>query len=184
MNKSLRIAVITGVLVALLALVVGVTGAFAQGPSTPDPANGSGQMYRGNDAGLGIMAVDEAEMHAAIADALGMSLQDFEAALAEGKTPYLLASEQGIDFTDVLTAMGDAHADALKLAVAEGLITQERADWMLSRQAGSNYGVNGTTPNAGNMGQGAGNMARGAGSMAQDSTSQGGYGGDCPYTSP
>lgn len=184
MNKSLRIAGIAAVLAATLALMVVVTGAFAQGPSTPDPANGSGQMRRGSGAGLGIMAVDEADMHAAIADALGMSLEDFEAALAEGKTPYLLASEQGIDFADILTAMEDAHADALKLAVAEGLITQERADWMLSRQAGGNYGVSGATPNVGNMVQGAGNMARGAGSMAQGSTSQGGYGGDCPYATP
>ena len=179
MNKFLKIAGIVAVLVALLALVVVVTGAFAQGPSVPDPTNGAGQMRQGNGAGagLGVRAVDEADMHAAIAEALGMTVVDFEAALAEGKTPFILASELGIDFTDIRTAMASLHAEALEQAVAEGLITQERASWMLGRQAGQGNRVAGTIPGTGNMAHGAGNMARG-------SANQGGFGGVCPYQTP
>lgn len=179
MNKFLKTAGIVAVLVASLALVVVVTGAFAQGPSVPDPTNGAGQMRRGNGAGagLGVMAVDEADMHAAIAEALGMTVEDFEAALTEGKTPFILASEQGIDFADVRAAMASLHAEALEQAVAEGLITQERANWMLGRQAGQGNRVGGFGPAAGNMAWGAGNMARG-------SANQGGFGGVCPYQTP
>ncbi len=179
MNKFLKITGIVAVLVAALALVVVVTGAFAQGPSVPDPTNGAGQMRRGNGAGvgLGVRAVDEADMHAAIAKALGMTVADFEAALAEGKTPFILASELGIDFADIRAAMASLHAEALEQAVAEGLITQERASWMLGRQAGQGNRVDDMIP-------GTGNMARGAGNMARGSANQGGFGGVCPYQTP
>lgn len=178
MNKFLKTTGIAALLAASLALVV-VTSAFAQGPSVPDPANGAGQMRRGNGAGigLGVRAVDEADMHAAIAGALGMTVEDFEAALAEGKTPSILALELGVDFADVRAAMASLHAEALEQAVAEGLITQERANWMLSRQAGYGNGGYGSGPGAGYMGRGGGNMARG-------SANQGGFGGLCPYQMP
>ncbi len=179
MNMFLKKAGIVAVLVASLALVVLVTGVFAQGPSKPDPIDRGGQMRQGNGAGtgMGVMAVDEADMHAAIAEALGLTLEDFEAALAEVKTPYTLASELGIDFADIQAAMASMHAEALEQATAEGLITQERASWMLGRQAGHSNGVDDSVPGAGNMGRAAGNMARG-------SANQGGYGGDCLYETP
>lgn len=179
MNKFLKTAGMVALLVASLALIVVVTGAFAQGPSVPDPTNGAGQMRQGNGAGagLGVRAVDEADMHAAIAKALGMNVEDFEAALAEGKTPFILASELGVDFADVRAAMDSLHAKALEQAVAEGLITQERANWMHGRQAERGNGGSGLGLAAGHMGRGAGNMARG-------SANQGGYGGDCPYQTP
>ena len=184
MNKFMKITGIATVLV--VALVVVATAAFAQGPSTPDPTNGAGQMYQRNGAGtgLGVMAVDEADMHAAIAEALDMTLEDFEAAIAEGKTPFTLASELGIDFADIQAAMASMHAEALEQATAEGLITQERASWMLSRQAGHSNGADDVVPGAGNMARGAGNMAQGTGNMAQGSANQGGYGGDCLYETP
>ena len=167
MNKFMKKAGIASVLVVALALVVIVTGAFAQGPATPDLANGSGQMRQGNRAGvagtgLGARAVDEADMHAAIAEALSMTLEDFEAAVAEGQTPYTLAAERGIDFAVIQAAMATLHAEALEEATAEGLIPQ----------------------GAGNMAKGAGNMARGAGNMSQSTSNQGGYGGDCLYETP
>lgn len=179
MNKFMRNAGIAAVLVASLALVVLVTDAFAQGPYTPDPTDGPGQMVRGNGAGGGmdVMAVDEADMHAAIAEALGMTLEDFEAALAEGKTPFTMASELGIDFADIQAAMSEVHGEALEQTTTDGFITQERADWMLARQAGHGNGVDGPTP-------GAGNMMHGRGNMAQGSANHGGNGGDCLYDTP
>jgi hypothetical protein len=194
MNKFMKKAATASVLVVALALVVVVTGAFAQGPSMPDLPDGTGQMHQGNNVdgtGLGVRAVDEADMHAAIAEALGMSLENFEAALAEGQTPYTLALELGVDFAVIQAAMSELHTAALEQATAEGLIPQERANWMQGRQAGHGTGVDGTVPGTGNMAQGAvdetqgsGNMAGGAGNMARSSANQGGYGGDCLYETP
>jgi hypothetical protein len=177
MNKFMKFAGIATVLVIAMALVVVVASAAAQGPNTPFPTDGTAEAGHGNGAGLGAMAVDEADMHSAIADALGMTLEDFEAALAEGETPFTLALEMGIDFADIQAAMSAMHAQALEQATAEGVITQERASWMLSHQAGNNTGVDDTIPGAGNMMQGAGNMAPG-------SANQGGHGGDCLYETP
>ena len=123
------------------------------------------------------MAVDEADMHAAIADALGMTLENFEAALAESKTPFTLASEMGIDFADIQAAMSAMHAETLEQATADGVITQETVNWMIGRQAGHTNSVDSTTP-------GAGNMMHGKGNMFQGSANNAGYGGDCLYDTP
>ena len=172
MNKFMKVTGIVAALVAVMLLGVVVTGVSAQGQSMPDLPNGTVQMQRGNrsGAGLGVRAVDEADMHAAIAEALGMSLEDFEAALAAGKSPYTLALELGVDFADVREAMDSLHAAALEQATADGLITQERANWMQGRGTAGNNG--------------AGRMARGAGNMVQGSGNQGGYSGECLYQTP
>ena len=178
MNKLMKIAGIVIVLVAAVALV-GTTAVFAQGPSTPNGTPVTGQIGRGSPpagagGGLGVMAVDEAEMHAAIADVLGISVEEFEAALAEGETPYTLAQTLGVDFAEVRAAMDALHAEALQQAVADGLITQEQADWILSHQGGNGGG-------AGNMVRGNG-LGRGAGGAGRGGNGGfGGYGGDCPY---
>ncbi len=174
MNKILRITGIVTALVTVLILGLVVTGVSAQGPSTPDLPAGTGQMQWGNGsgAGLGVRAVDEADMHAAIAEALGMSLEDLEAALAAGKSPFTLALELGVDFADVRAAMDSLHAEALAQAAAEGLITQNGGNRMQGRGTGGDNG-------AGRAGSGVGRMAGGTGNMGQ-----GGYGGDCLYQTP
>ena len=50
----------------------------------------------GPGAGIGPMAVDQEVMHEAIADALGISEEEFETAIAEGKNITLLAEELGV----------------------------------------------------------------------------------------
>ena len=177
MNKILKTTGIVAVLVAALALVL-VTGVFAQEPVTPDGPVGGGQLQRGNGAGtgLGVMAVDESDMHAAIAGALGMSLEDFESSIANGKTPAILAQELGVDFADVWAAMEAVHAEALLSAVDDGLIPQEQADWILSHRGGQNGQGNG--PQSNGMGNSSGTrMGRGPGGNAGN----GGNGGDCIY---
>ncbi len=167
MSKFVKIAGIALVLVAVLA-VIGATTILAQGPSGSNGWMHPGQMNQGqNQPGSGqhLMMVDQADMHAAIADALSMSVADFEAALAAGQTPYDLAVARGVDFADVLAAMDAVHAAALQDAVAAGLITQEQADWMLSRRGGMN-------------GQG---YQGGQGGMHGGMGQQGGHGGICPY---
>jgi hypothetical protein len=170
MNKYVKLVGIVAVVAALA--LVSATAAFAQTPTPPagsQPVMGRGFGGRGPGAGSGFLAVDQDAMHAAIAEALGISVEELDAALAEGKTLYILAQELGVDFADVQAAMQAAHEAALAQAVADGLISQEQADWILSHRA-----------------QMGGAVANGSGSMGRGARS-GGFGGnagECPYTTP
>ena len=152
MKKFWTLAGLLAVFVAVFALV-GVTAVYAQGPVNPDPVPGSGQRAGqdgDNGIGLGIMAVDEAEMHAVLADALGMSVVDLEAAIANGETLETLALAQGVALADLQALMDTVHATAAEQAVADGLVTQEQLDWMQSHRGGQA----GQSGQAGQGGQG------------------------------
>ena len=177
MKKFWTMTGLLAVFVAVVALV-GVTAVSAQGPVNPDAVPGSsqrhGQAAGSHGGGLGIMAVDEADMHAALAEALGLSVADFEAAIANGETLSTLALVQGVDLADLQAVMASVHANAAQDAVANGLVTQEQVDWMQSHRGGQagqggqgRMGVQGAA--------GTGNMTRGGQHGA------GGNGGDCIY---
>ena len=176
MNKSFRITTIVTVLIALVAFA-GVTAAFAQGPNRPGGSTSPGMNQAANAAGqgLGAMAVDEAALHAAIANALGMDIADFEAAIAAGKTPYILAQELGVDYATVQAAMNEAHEEALQQSVANGLISQEQANWILSRRGGQ--GRQGSGMNSNQSSTSGGRMGHGGGGYGSQA-------GDCLYTTP
>jgi len=186
MNKYVKIigvAALIGI-VALVALA-GAAVAFAQpGNPTPTPPPfggygpgmmGGGYGIMGNGAGMmgsgyGFMAEYRDVIHAKIAEALGLSLDEFNAALAEGKTPYQIAQEKGIDFATVQAAMQAGMAEALKQAVADGKLTQAQADAMLSHHAQmSAWHANGGGPMAG----------RGRGMMGPMGAR--GFNGACPF---
>lgn len=187
MNKYMKFGVIAAL---LLTMALFATFTYAQGPPNPNtppdgtPTQGRGGRFgaaeqgmtgRGVNTPMNLMAVDEAEMHAAIADALGISVEAFEAAVEDGQTVQLLAADLGIDFADIQAVMNDLHADALQQAVADGLVTQEQADRMASRVGGQMGSM--TSRGSGQMqGRGAGNM--GAGGHGN------GYDGDCINTTP
>jgi len=65
-----------------------------------------------------------------MASGLGMTVEDLQAALAEGKTYRDLMSEQELDMTTVRENLQAATEAALAQAVADGVITQEQADAM------------------------------------------------------
>jgi len=115
MKKTL---LIVGLLVlALGALGVGV--AFAQGGQPPARQGGYGWMH------------DYVEQ--ALAAKLGLTEQQVEDQLAAGKAMYQIALDNGIQQEDLASFMNDVHKDAFVQAVNDGVITQERADWMLQR---------------------------------------------------
>jgi hypothetical protein len=170
MNKTWKTIAILGV-VALLGLIGGVV-AFAQSETpapapprlaqvqtqeqvqTQDPAApealppGTGYGQRRSGIGQGLVPVDQEAMHAAIAEVLGLTVAEFDAALAEGKTLVVLAQEQGVDIAAVRAAMATVRDDALEQAVAEGLLTAEEAALLQNRARG--FG------NQGNLGGGPG----------------------------
>ena len=128
------------------------------------------------------MAVDETIMHAALADALGMSVTDYEAAIANGETLATLALAQGVDMADLFAVMDAVHAEAAQQAVADGLVTQEQSDWMQSRR-GSQAGQGSQIGQGGQAGQGGqgrmGQGTTGTGSMGSEQRGAGGNAGDC-----
>lgn len=134
MKKFWKITGVAVVLIMALALM-GAVSAYAQGPN-PDP--GTGRFGPCHEAGL--LDVDQEAMHAAIADALGMSVTQFEAARADGMPLYLIAQEQGVDIEDVREAMRDVREAAIEEALAAGTITEEQAEWLQSRPGPGGYG--------------------------------------------
>jgi len=122
MKKTLWIVLL--VILALGALGVGVVA--AQGGQPP-----YGQ--RGVMDGVGPM---HDYMEQAMADALGLSLEDFEARHDAGETFYQIALAEGFSTDEIPALMQDARAKGLDAAAAAGVITQDQADWMGSRGFG------------------------------------------------
>lgn len=132
MSKHLKIAAVAGVLgVAFL----GAGAAFAQADTPVPPYQGSGRWGMGHGPGGGLMAEYHELMHEAMAEALGISLEEFEAARAEGLTLVDLAEEAGVTPEQLGELMSEVRAEVLEQAVADGVITAEQAAWMLERHA-------------------------------------------------
>lgn len=139
MKKGLLIG---SLLVVLLAAVGFVGVAFAQS-GTPDPStnpygmHGYGMMGGGRWARSG---EDYGPMHeymvAALAEAFDMTPEELQAQFDQGKTAWDIAQEQGLTEEQFYALMVEARTTALQQMVAEGVITQEQADWMLSHMGG------------------------------------------------
>jgi hypothetical protein len=113
-------------------------------------------------------------MEEALADKLNLPLATVESEFDSGKTLGQIALDHGVTQADLPAFMQEVRAAALKAAVADGVITQAQADWMLQRggrgmmNGGTGYGMRnggagyctGTGPQGGMMGQG-GMMQRG-----------------------
>ncbi len=69
------------------------------------------------------------------AGALDMPVKDLFTELKDGKSIAAVAAEQGVDTQVVVNAYLDAIEARLDEAVANGKLTQERADWMLEQAA-------------------------------------------------
>ncbi len=72
-------------------------------------------------------------MIAALARAFNLTPEELEARHDAGETMWDIAADLGLDAEQFRQAMLDARTQALNDAVAAGVITQEQADWMLSR---------------------------------------------------
>jgi lambda repressor-like predicted transcriptional regulator len=67
-----------------------------------------------------------------LAKALGMTVEELQAALAEGKSLSTLMGEKGLDAATVRQNLQAAYEAAIAQAVEDGVITQEQADQMQS----------------------------------------------------
>ena len=134
MKKNLVVAVL--VVAALAVLGTGVV--LAQEPTPPTPGGwgmGPGMMGRfgKSDGEYGPM---HQYMEDALAKALGISVDEFEAQRDAGKTAYQIALDLGFTADKIPALLRDAHTKALEAAAADGVISQQMLDWMKTRQAG------------------------------------------------
>jgi hypothetical protein len=141
--------------IALVALLATASLAAAQSdnpPGTDWGRRGGGMMGWNADAGTTGPLHDY--MLAAVADELGLTVDELEASLADGTHMYIVAEELGYSFEEWQQIMSDAHQTAVEQALADGVITAEQAEWMNSR------GYANPGARMGGMGRG---MARGGG---------------------
>lgn len=144
-------ALIIGSIVTVALLVVGGVGvAFAQSalPNWVGNPWGRGMMAANGYARGGMMQGwfnpawdgDYGPLHEymvqAIAEVFGLSVEEIEALHDQGTTLWEWAQEQGMSLEEFREKMLEAKQIALQAAVADGVITQEQADWMLSHMFG------------------------------------------------
>ena len=143
MNKKL--IVIAGlVAVALSLALLAATGAtYAQAAIPPAPGYGPGLMdgYGYGRGGMRVIGATDAygPMHGPMLDALANSLnltrEELDTRIAAGETPAQIAAAQDISTDEFTQIFADARKAALEEAVGDGYLTQEQANWMLSRMA-------------------------------------------------
>lgn len=132
-----------GAVLMVVLLALGAAGfAYAQEPQPTEPVplgpgyGRGGMMGRWNQGAAGSYGPMHEAMVAAMAEALGMTAEELNAELAAGKTMWQVAEAKGLSLEDFQTLMLDARKAALEKLVADGVITQAQADWMLSRMQG------------------------------------------------
>jgi hypothetical protein len=152
MNKLLKSMVI----VAVVVIAFGTTTAvFAQSPTPQGPGTQVGNGRGGwNDRGSrGAMLdqnrlqLEDALLHdefvAAFADALGLTVDEINTRLDEGESLMQIILSTGLDFEAARTVFEDVRTQVLEQAVVDGIISQEQADWMLSRIGGASRRLGG-----------------------------------------
>ena len=130
----------TLLIVALLILAIGALGVgvvAAQSGQPPVSGYGPGMMWDGDEGLL------HDYMIKAMAEAVGLTETEFESRHDAGETFYQIALAEGFTTDEIPALMQDARAKALDAATADGVISQEQADWMNSRGFGRGGMMNG-----------------------------------------
>ncbi|MEW5939666.1 MAG: hypothetical protein AB1750_08400 [Chloroflexota bacterium] len=157
MKKTLLIVAIA--VLAIAALSAGV--AFAQGGNPPYGGYGMmGGGYGMMGGGRGGYGPIHDYVEEALADKLGITEEQVEDELAAGKTMWQIALDHGVAEADLQAFLLDVHKTAFAAAVADGVMTQEQADYMLQHM--EQYGFGNCPMTGGGYGNGYG---RGPGMM-------------------
>lgn len=149
--------------IMILAIGFGAFGfidtARAQQPTPVYPGNGRRDGFGGNGRqgsngdGTGVPAQQNINLEGLLdvymddylASNLGITAAELKTRRDAGETLVQIGLSLGFDQDNIFDLLIAARIDALKQAVTEGLITQEQADWMVSRldarQSGSAAGL-------------------------------------------
>jgi hypothetical protein len=128
-----RLGVAALVLLVLVAGLVGVVLAQDATPAPEDACPYAGTCGGQVQGGRGMRGYGYAgSMPTLLAEALGMTVEELQAAQAGGQTVAEMAAAQGVELADVVAAVMVPRAESLAQAVAGGRLTQEQADAMLA----------------------------------------------------
>jgi hypothetical protein len=162
-EKMKKTALLIGIIVVAIASLLIAGYAFAQTPSPSNPncpadcpvgdptssrptTPGWGMMGKGQGmmAGRWSQSGDATNpgygplhetMFAAMAEALGLTPEELQAHIDSGETMWDIAETQGLTAEKFQEIMIQRRTEAINQAVVDGLITQEQADWMITRMA-------------------------------------------------
>lgn len=117
--------IVLSVLLVVLAVSL-FAGAAAAAPQTP---HGAGWM---RDYVL-----------RALAQRLNLTVDELNSRLASGETLYQILLAEGVKAADIPSLMQEVRKEAIQAALADGVITQAQADWMLANlnQRGFGFGM-------------------------------------------
>jgi hypothetical protein len=131
-----------GLAIAAVVAAVGVGAVLAQEPTptaTPPggspPAEADGPV--GPQGGRGMRGGPHDGPLEVVAEALGMTVDELRAALADGQTIADLAAAKGVPLDDIADAMMAAETGRLQQAVKDSRLTQEEADAKLAEMKAS-----------------------------------------------
>jgi hypothetical protein len=170
--------VLVGLIVVVAVLALGTAGyAYAQSQQLNSGTYGPGMMGGGwggpggrgmHGGGFGMMGYFDEDgdgygpMHnymlQGFAEAFGLTVEELQAKLDAGETMYSIAEAQGMTLEEFRTLMIDVRTEVFAQMVADGVITQAQADWMLARMA--QMWQNGYGPGSGSCPMGGGRGGR------------------------
>jgi hypothetical protein len=148
MKKVLLVSVVIGILVIALS-VTGFVYAQVQTPPGPDypgcPSDGSSRrghsmmgdyqgFYHSNSvADFTHSGILHEYMTDALANAFGLTQEELGAKSDAGENSWQIAESTGLSAEEFRTLMLDIRSDAINQALADGVIPQGQAEWMLDR---------------------------------------------------
>jgi hypothetical protein len=166
MKKFLVIGIICAVAVVAV-LAFGAVGYVYAQTQTPAPGTGYGHGMMGGGRGMmgnGTYGPLHEYMINELAKGLGLTAEEMQTRIENGETPYQIAQSLGLTDEQISALFLQAHDDALAQAVADGVITQEQADWMDEHMEQRwEDGVPGFGPGTGCPGMGGGRQGGGRG---------------------
>lgn len=142
MSQRVKLAAVA-VTVAVLLLAVFASTTFAHGPGETDE---EGQYEQCEMHGWGNHDEHEDFCSDTVSELLGLTQEEIHDQLYEGKSLAEIASAQGVSEDTLEDAIMAATAEAIRQRVAEGTLTQEKADLLLERmEQRTHEAVNRTT---------------------------------------
>jgi hypothetical protein len=116
---------------ALVLAGLGAQAVYADTDTPPTPPDGR-RIFAGGKPGM--RRLGPAGLEAA-ANVLGMTTDELSAELESGRVLAELAGQKGVPFEDVQAAIREAHQqqmlERINQAVADGSMTQAKADWLI-----------------------------------------------------
>ncbi|MBS3750179.1 MAG: hypothetical protein KGY39_01595 [Anaerolineales bacterium] len=128
----------------------GVSTVLAQEPTPPAfPSNpvGRGPLNQSDGPRGGGDGILKEYMPIALASEFGLTLEELDTLHKEGITLWEFAQGEGLSNEEFQNKMISARQTALQEAVADGVLSQEQADWMLNRM--NNFGAGNRESNLG-----------------------------------